>query len=47
MRPLFDIHRFEVCGRDDGGGRYALWARNHEGALAMQATATTDTTATT
>ncbi len=39
LRPLFDIHRFTVCGRDDGAGRIALWARDHEGALAMQASA--------
>ena len=42
VSPLFDIHRFRVCGRDEGGGRHALWARNHDGALAMQATAATD-----
>jgi 3-methylfumaryl-CoA hydratase len=39
VRPLFDIHRFTVCGRDDGRGRIALWASDHEGALAMQASA--------
>ncbi len=39
LRPLFDIHRFTVCGRDDSAGRTALWARDHEGALAMQASA--------
>ncbi|KQP21613.1 MaoC family dehydratase N-terminal domain-containing protein [Pseudorhodoferax sp. Leaf267] len=39
VRPIFDIHRFTVCGRDEGGGQLALWARDHEGALAMQATA--------
>jgi 3-methylfumaryl-CoA hydratase len=42
VRPLFDIHRFEVCGREeraDSGRRFALWARDHEGWLAMQATA--------
>ena len=37
--PLFDIHRFSVCGKPDGGQRFQVWARNHEGALAMQATA--------
>jgi 3-methylfumaryl-CoA hydratase len=42
VSPLFDVHRFRVCGRDEGGGRHALWARSHEGALAMQATAATD-----
>ncbi len=39
MSPLFDIHRFTVCGREEAGARHALWARNHEGALAMEATA--------
>jgi 3-methylfumaryl-CoA hydratase len=42
VRPLFDIHRFEVCGKEeqaDTGRRFALWARDHEGALAMHATA--------
>ena len=38
MRPLFDIHRFTVCGRRDGN-RIALWARDHEGWLAMEASA--------
>ena len=37
--PLFDIHRFSICGKTDGDRRFQLWARNHEGALAMQATA--------
>ena len=39
MRPLFDIHHFEVCGRRDGENRVALWARDHEGNLAMDASA--------
>jgi 3-methylfumaryl-CoA hydratase len=39
LSPLFDLHPFEVCGRADGERRFALWARNHEGALAMQANA--------
>jgi 3-methylfumaryl-CoA hydratase len=38
-RPLFDIHPFAVCGKHEGGGRVALWARDHEGHLAMQARA--------
>jgi 3-methylfumaryl-CoA hydratase len=38
MRPLFDIHRFTVCGRRDAD-RVALWARDHEGWLAMEASA--------
>jgi 3-methylfumaryl-CoA hydratase len=41
VSPLFDLHPFEVCGRADPArpGRFALWARNHDGALAMQASA--------
>ena len=39
VSPLFDLHPFEVCGRPDGERRFALWARNHEGGLAMQASA--------
>ena len=39
VSPLFDIHRFRVCGRDEGDGRHALWAVNHKGELAMKATA--------
>lgn len=39
VRPLFDVHRFAVCGRPDGERSYALWARDHEGALAMEARA--------
>ncbi len=38
MRPLFDIHRFTVCGRREEK-RIALWARDHEGWLAMEASA--------
>ena len=37
VRPIFDIHRFRVCGREEGERRHALWARDHEGALAMEA----------
>ena len=41
MRPVFDIHRFSVCGKPEasahGEQRVALWARDHEGFLAMQA----------
>lgn len=39
MRPLFDIHRFAVCGRRDGERAIHLWARDHEGFLAMEAAA--------
>lgn len=38
VRPLFDIHAFTVCGRRDDKV-VALWARDHEGWLAMEATA--------
>ena len=37
-RPLFDIHRFTVCGRAEGKS-VALWTRDHEGWLTMEATA--------
>ncbi|WP_395699770.1 MaoC family dehydratase N-terminal domain-containing protein [Aquabacterium sp.] len=39
LRPLFDIHPFSVCGRPEGERRVGLWARDHEGWLAMQAQA--------
>ena len=39
VSPLFDIHRFRVCGRDEGDGKHALWAVNHKGEIAMKATA--------
>ena len=35
--PLFDIHPFMVCGKRGADGVVSLWARNHEGRLAMQA----------
>ncbi len=38
VRPLFDIHPFSVCGKHRDG-HIALWARDHEGALAMDASA--------
>jgi hypothetical protein len=39
--PLFDIHPFFVCGEPQPDGKtFHLWARDHEGALAMDATAT-------
>jgi 3-methylfumaryl-CoA hydratase len=41
LRPLFDVHRFSVCGEPQPDGKSVrLWARDHEGALAMDATAT-------
>jgi len=39
VSPLFDIHPFTLCGQHQAEGRVALWARNHEGGLAMQAQA--------
>ncbi len=40
MRPLFDIHVFTLCGRIEPDARsVTLWARDHEGFLAMQAQA--------
>jgi 3-methylfumaryl-CoA hydratase len=41
MRPVFDTHAFNVCGEPATDGRTVhLWIRDHEGALAMDATAT-------
>ncbi|GAA4353576.1 MaoC family dehydratase N-terminal domain-containing protein [Variovorax defluvii] len=38
VRPLFDLHPFHVCGRPAADGKSAqLWAKDHEGLLAMQA----------
>lgn len=44
LRPLFDTHPFTLCGKNDGASalghrRMQLWARDHEGHLAMRATA--------
>jgi len=39
VRPLFDIHRFTVCGRPDADRHVALWARDHAGWIAMEASA--------
>ena len=40
VRPIFDIHPFHVCGKPAADGRNVrLWARDHEGWLAMDATA--------
>jgi 3-methylfumaryl-CoA hydratase len=41
ISALFDTSPFFVCGRPDSDGRtVALWARDSEGALAVEATAT-------
>ncbi len=40
VRPLFDISPFFVCGEPQTDGKTVrLWARDHEGFLAMDATA--------
>jgi 3-methylfumaryl-CoA hydratase len=39
LRPLFDLHPFSVCGAEAGDKSVRLWARDHEGWLAMDATA--------
>jgi len=40
VRPLFDINAFDVCGAPAQDGKSVrLWARDHEGHLAMEATA--------
>jgi 3-methylfumaryl-CoA hydratase len=38
VRPLFDFHPVTACGRREGGD-VQLWARDHEGFLAMRASA--------
>ena len=39
-RPVFDLQPFEVCGEPQpDGATLRLWVRDHEGALAMDATA--------
>jgi 3-methylfumaryl-CoA hydratase len=40
VQPLFDIHRFSVCGRVEPDDRtITLWAKTHDGQLAMRAEA--------
>jgi 3-methylfumaryl-CoA hydratase len=40
VRPVFDIHPFFACAEPQADGkRFRLWARDHEGWLAMDATA--------
>ena len=42
IRPTFDINKFYVCGAPQADGKTIhLWARNHQGWLTMDATATT------
>ena len=41
VRPTFDIHTFHVCGEPQADGRtFRLWAKDHDGWLTMDATAT-------
>ena len=41
MRAMFDLHPFHVCGSPQADGKtIRLWAKDHEGWLAMDATAT-------
>jgi len=43
VRPLFDTNAFDVCGEPAQDGRSVrLWAKDHEGSLAMDATAEID-----
>jgi 3-methylfumaryl-CoA hydratase len=42
ISPLFDVHRFTLCGKPDGTHRLKRWTRNHEAALAMEASAEID-----
>ncbi|CAN5472961.1 MaoC family dehydratase N-terminal domain-containing protein [soil metagenome] len=39
VSPLFDIHPFTLCGPRGADGHVSLWARNHEGRLAIPARA--------
>lgn len=39
VQPLFDIAPFKVCGRPDTDQQISLWAENHEGQLAIEASA--------
>jgi 3-methylfumaryl-CoA hydratase len=42
LRPIFDLHPFQVCGEPQSDGlTLRLWVRDHQGALAMDATAST------
>lgn len=37
VKPVFDLHPFEVCGRPDGANAVELWIRDHAGHKAMTA----------
>jgi hydroxyacyl-ACP dehydratase HTD2-like protein with hotdog domain len=40
MRPLFDIHSFDVNGKVGEDGKISLWTKNYEGFVSMKASAT-------
>ena len=40
MRPLFDIHSFDVNGKVGENGTISLWTKNYEGFVSMKASAT-------
>jgi 3-methylfumaryl-CoA hydratase len=43
LRPLVDLHPFQACGEPQPDGKsFRLWAKDHEGWLAMEASATID-----
>ncbi|MSQ51741.1 MAG: acyl-CoA dehydrogenase [Betaproteobacteria bacterium] len=47
LRAIFDLNHFFVCGSPQADGKSVrLWARDHEGRLAMDATASIQTDAT-
>jgi 3-methylfumaryl-CoA hydratase len=41
VRPIFDLHPFSLHARPEADGRWQLWARDHEGLLAISAQADT------
>ena len=37
LKPVFDLHPFEACGKPDGADACELWIRDHQGHKAMAA----------
>ncbi|MFC5496805.1 MaoC family dehydratase N-terminal domain-containing protein [Caenimonas terrae] len=37
LKPVFDLHPFDICGRPDGQAAADLWVRDHEGHKTMAA----------
>jgi len=37
LKPVFDLHPFDVCGKPDGADAAQLWIRDHAGHQAMAA----------